>query len=262
MSTRAPGRQALVRLGLLLVLAGLWLLPWAEVQDRATGVVRTQVGAERTGLPALAALVLLWSWALAGCVARSRPALRAGEALASGALGCVVTVLLLLGHPWLPGAARAQALLPVFVPLAALGMLEGLLRVAEARGARTGAGTVATLRCAAGVFCASALLANEALAPALLACLLGVGPLAFVAGRDPEAARRSLDGLITLGGLLAGFAPTLQRVLASVPDPVAGLMPSAVGWSVLSALVVLTGATGLFAPREGSAAPTPAAPAS
>lgn len=253
MSTARPGRQAAVRLCLLVLLAGLWLLPWAEVQDRGTGVVSTQAGAERTGLPALAALVLLWAWSLAGCVARTRAALRAGEALAAGVLGALVATLLAVGHPWLPGATRAEGLLPVFVPLAAMGLLEALLRAAEARGATTGAGTVSVLRAAAALSCASALLANEAYAPALLALLLGVGPLAFLAGHDAAAARRSLDGLVTLGGLLAGFAPTLQRLLAGVPEPLAGLLPSAVGWSVLSALVVLSGATGLLAPREGPA---------
>ncbi|MFM8979184.1 MAG: hypothetical protein ACKOSS_01785 [Planctomycetia bacterium] len=244
-----------MRLALLVALGVLWLLPWAEVQDRATGVVRTQAGAERTGLPALAALVLLWAWTLAGCLARSRAALRAGEALAAGLLGALVATLLAVGHPWLPGATRAAGLLPVFVPLAALGLLEGVLRMAGARGARTGAGTVSTLRAAAALFCASALLANEAHAPALLALLLGVGPLAFLAGHDAVAARRSLDGLVTLGGLLAGFAPSLQRLLASVPEPLAGLMPSAVAWSVLAALLVLSGATGLLAPREPAPAP-------
>lgn len=257
MSAPRPGRQAAVRLCLLLLLAGLWLLPWAEVQDRVSGAVRTQAGSERTGVPALAALVLLWAWSLAACVARTRAGLRAGEALAAGALGAVACALLVAGHPWLPGGARAAGLLPVFVPLSAMALMEGLLRLGEARGARTGAGSVATLRSAAAVFCASALLANEAPAPALLALLLGVGPLAFLPGHDVGAARRSLDGLVTLGGLLAGFAPTVQRLLASVPDPLAGLMPSAVAWSVLSALVVLTGASGLFAPREGA----PAAPA-
>jgi hypothetical protein len=49
-------------------------------------------------------------------------------------------------------------------------------------------------------------------------------------------------------------------MLVSLPDPLTGLLPSAVAWSVLSALVVLTGASGLFAPAEPPA-PAPAQPA-
>jgi hypothetical protein len=56
--------------------------------------------------------------------------------------------------------------------------------------------------------------------------------------------------------LAAGFA---RRCSASWPcaGPGGGLFPSAIAWSVLAALVVLTGASGLFAQSE---VPAPADP--
>ena len=107
------------------------------------------------------------------------------------------------------------------------------------------------VRVGAGVFSAASLLANQAPGPALLVLALSVGPLAFLVGRGAPAARRSLDGLITLGALAAGFAPTLHRLLADVPPLLnPSMLPSAIAWSVLAALIVLSAASGLFAPLE------------
>jgi hypothetical protein len=253
-----------VRLVLLPALAVTWTLPWAEVQDRMTGAVYVQDGAARTGVPAVVALVLLWGWSITALVARTRRGMRTGEAASAALLGGLACALLLTGHPWLPTADRAQALLPVFGPLTLLALLDALLQRAQAgaeAGVRAGLGAV---RVAAGLFSSAALFADEAGGPALIVLAMSLGPLAFLGGRTDAAARRSLDGLITLGGLGAGFAPTMQRWLTTVPDTVAGLEPSAIAWSVLAALVVLTGASGLFAPfapEDERPAPVPPATA-
>jgi len=243
-----------LRLGLLLGLALTWLLPWADVADPVTGKSFTQSGAARTGIAALGALVLLWGLSLTALVARTRAGLLAGEAFTAAGLCAVAATLLLWKHPWLASGERAAALLPVFVPLALLSVLDGVMRLKAA-----GGGEIAAVRVGAGVFAAASLLADEAPAAAGVAFLASAGPLAFLVGRTLPAARRSLDFLITLGALVAGFAPTLQRQLALVPDPPDGLKPSAIAWSVLAALVVLTGASGLFAPAEPPSEPGSAA---
>jgi len=248
----APPSGAWVRLGLLLGLAVTWLLPWADVTDPVSGRALTQIGAARTGIAALGALVWLWGLSLTALVARTRAGLLAGEAFTAAGLCAVAATLLLEQHAWLATGERAAALLPVFVPLGLLAVLDGAMRLKAA-----GGGEIAAVRVGAGVFAAASLLADEAPAAAGMAFLASAGPLAFLAGRTLPAAQRSLDLLITLGALVAGFAPTLQRQLALVPDTAAGLLPSAIAWSVLAALVVLTGASGLFAPAEPPSEPGP-----
>ncbi len=242
----SPSGGAKARLGLLLALAVTWILPWADVLDPLSGTPLTQSGAARTGIAALGALVLLWGLSLTAILARTRAGLFAGEAFSAAALCAVACALLVGEHPWLASGERAAALLPVFAPLGLLAVLDAAMRL-KAPGS---GGEISAVRVGAGVFAAASLLADEAPAAAALAFAASAGPLAFLLGRSAPAARRALDGLITLGALAAGFAPTLQRKLALVPDPVGGLFPSAIAWSVLAALVVLTGASGLFAQSE------------
>jgi len=242
----APPGGAQARLVLLLALAVTWLLPWADVLDPLRGTPLTQAGAARTGVVALGALVLLWGLSLTVLLARTRAGLFAGEAFSAAGLSVVACVLLVSEHPWLATGERAAALLPVFAPLGLLAVLDGAMRL---RSSGSG-GEISAVRVGAGVFAAASLLADEAPAAAALACAASAGPLLFLVGRGAPAARRALEGLITLAALAAGFAPTLQRQLSLVPDPVGGLFPSAIAWSVLAALVVLTGASGLLAPAE------------
>jgi hypothetical protein len=257
-----PRAGAYARLVLVPLLALAWILPWADASEPVRGLVVTQVGATRTGLPGLAALALLWGWSLTAVCARTRAGAQAGEAFSAAGLAAGVSVLLLLEQGWLPTAERGRALLPVFVPLALLAAIDGLLRWTSARRGVAPDGSVSAVRVATGVFTAGALVADDAYGPAGLAFAIAAGPLAFLVGTSGSAARRSLDLLLTLGALAAGFAPTLWRLLERVPEPIDGLLPAAVAWSVLAALVVLTSASGLLAPADemGAPPPAPAAP--
>jgi hypothetical protein len=237
---------ALLRPALVLALAVVWLLPWADVQGAGTGGLVTQRGVERAGPAAPAALVLLWSLSLAALAGVRAAALRSGEAFAAAAVCGLAAALIATGRLGAPTAERAGTWLPIFVPLGLLALLEAGSRLAGAGSERT----IGVVRVAAAAFAAAVLALDGAWAPAAFAGWVALAPLAFVRARDAHAERRGLEGLALLAALLAGFAPTLAQRLATLPAPVGGIGVAAVGWSVLAALVVLISTAGLLAPRE------------
>ncbi len=241
----APPARAWARLALLALLAGAWLLPWADVQRVSDGLAEREAGTARTGAVGFSALVVLWGLSLTALCAGTRRGLLAGEAFTSGTLALAVAGLLALGHPWVPGGEQRAGWLPVFGPLALLALLDGGARLVAAR-----AGEITWVRVGAGVFVAASLASDAQWLPAALAGWIALAPLAFLPRRGAAAARRGLEGLLTLAALAAGFAPTLHRGLVAVRDPVGSLFLTAVVWSLLAALVVLTGASGLFEPAE------------
>lgn len=234
------------RLALVLALAVVWLLPWADTLSPTTGATQTQRGAERTGMAGLSALLVLWGLLLTTHMARTRRGVLAGEAFTHALLAGLVTLLLALEHPWLAAGERAAAWLPVFAPLALLAALDGATRLSSAR---TGC-EITAVRVGAGLFAAASLAAGKAWLPAALAAWIAGAPLVFLAGRSRAAAGRALEGLLVGGALGAGFAPALQRLLVRMPDAIGGMRPTAIAWSVLAAIVVLNACSGLLAPSE------------
>lgn len=243
----APPARPWVRLGLLLLLAGAWVLPWADVQRPQDGQSERELGVARTGAVALAALVVLWGLSATVLVARSRRGLRAGEAFTAAALAVVVAVLLAVAHPWIPGGEQRTGWLPVFGPLALLAALDAVTRL----WARVG-NEITGVRVGAGLFVAGSLVSDAQWLPAALAGWLALAPLAFLPRRGAGAARRGVEALVALAALAAGFAPTLQRQLLTVREPIDGLFLTAIVWSLLCALVVLTGASGVFEPSDAA----------
>jgi hypothetical protein len=239
------------RLGLVLLLAVAWLLPWADVLDAVTGRAVRETGAARLGGVGPAVLVVLWGLALATLCGRTRRGLQAGEAFSAAALAAMTAGLLLAGHPWITGGRVQQdAWLPIFLPLAALAALDGWTRLASPA---TGS-EITAVRVAAALFAAGALAADRQALLAGIAGWIGAAPLAFLLGRGGPAARLVLEALIVVAALTAGFAPTLRRWMGEVREPIGGLALPSVAWSALAATVVLTGISALFAPREPDAA--------
>lgn len=241
-----------MRLVLLLLLAVAWLLPWAQVHDAFTGGTRSESGAALMGGVGVAALVVLWSLALATLLGRTRRGLLAGEAFGAAALAGATGALLLLGHPWIPGAAKHAQWIPIFLPLAALAALDGATRLASP----TTGSEITAVRAAAALFAAGALAADHQALPAGLAAWIGGAPLLFLTGRGGPAARLALEALIATAALAAGFAPTLYRWAAGAEGPTRPLLLASVAWYALAALVVLTGVSALFAPRDAEPAGT------
>jgi hypothetical protein len=244
-----PGARLGIRLGLVLALAAAWLAPWADVLEGTTGLPVRETGAARTGAVALGALVLLWGLALGSIAARSRRGLMATEAFSSAAVAAAAGALLLAAHPWLVQEDQGTRWLPIFLPLAALALLDGWTR---ARNPATGC-EITAVRVGAGLLAAAALAADGHALPAGFAAWVALAPLAFLLGKSGHAARLTVEGLVLVAALVAGLAPALLRAAGqTVREPIGGLFLTAFAWSALCAVVVLTAAAAFFAPAAES----------
>lgn len=244
-----PAPRAWLRLGVLLAMGVLWLLPWVEVQALGTGLRTPEAGAARTGAVALAGLIVAWGLGLTVGLARTRGGLRAGEAFTACALAGAVSLLLFLEHPWIPGGDRRAGWLPVFLPLALLAALEGVTRLrAPASG-----GEVAAVRMGAGLFAAGTLAADERWLLAALAGWVALAPLLFLRVRTAGGARRAIEALGVPAGLVLGFALSLNRRVVTLRIPLDDSSSSSalvLAWCVLAAVVVLLAAAGLLDPED------------
>jgi hypothetical protein len=250
MSEGAGRPRARLMLGLLLVLLALWCVPWADVL-RVDASVGAQSGAERTGMPAMAALLVAWGLGATLLVARGARGLRLGAAGTEAGLALAVGVLLARGHAWIPGGHLRASWIPVFLPLGALALLEAATLATRSPAARG----VAALRAWAALVAVASLGASGALLPAALAAWHALSPLALRGVEDEEPLRRRLYALLLLAAVAAVFAPPAQARLVDLP-PVVVAYASRFAWTVVSIAAVLVALDGVWRP-PGERPPPP-----
>lgn len=238
--------RARARLVVAALAIAVWMLPW-----RSDG----RTGPELTGAPALLAFVAVWGLAATTLLARTRRGLLVGEAVTSAAFAVAMTALVTAPHPWLPPPDRSATCLPIFAPLAALGLLDAASRL---RRPPLGA-EVAVIRAVTALLCAGALFVAWDPLPAAAAAWLGVAPLAAVGPATARGARRAVEGLLLLACVALFLAPELHPVIAAAGDARADVETGTpwpfVFWLLVAALAVLAG-RGVLLP-EGDATPPP-----
>ncbi|MGE0193347.1 MAG: hypothetical protein AB7T63_15050 [Planctomycetota bacterium] len=238
-----PARDRL-RLILLLVLVLVWVLPsWGRAQ--VGDGFREQIGALRTGAAAALGLLILGGLAATSLLARTRTALRAGLAATHAVVAAVMTVLLLIEHPWVPGGALRSAWVPVFAPLALLAALDAWRSAIDP----DHGDLLGWARALSGLFAAGAFYVASAPIPAGVAAWLGLGGFAALRAGSARGVRRVLETLVVLAGLVAGGAPQLQARFVGV-DPLEAATHGWPGyvWVVLCAVVATTGVDGVLRP--------------
>lgn len=238
-----PARDRL-RLILLVILVLVWVLPsWGRAQ--VGDGFRDQIGALRTGAAAALGLLVLGGLAATSLLARTRTALRAGLAATHAVVAAVMTVLLLLEHPWVPGGALRSAWVPVFAPLALLAALDAWRSAADPQHGDL----LGWARALSGLFAAGAFYVAGAPVPAGVAAWLGLGGFAALRAGSARGVRRVIEALVILGGLVAGGAPQIQARFVGV-DPLETASHGWPGyvWVVLCAVVATTGVDGVLRP--------------
>lgn len=234
-----------LRLLALLVLVVLWTVPtWvtAQVED---GVV-DEKGAVRSGIAAALALIALWGLAATSLASRRLRGLRVGGALTDAVIALATTGLLVVGHPWIPGGDLREAWVPIFGPLALLGVLDALVAWK-----RPGAGhEIAVIRAGAALFAAAALAIDAQWIPAGIAAWLAVSPLMFVRLERAGSARRSLEAFALVAAAVAGLAPWIHRNAVGW-NPALGspLTVPVYLWCITAAFLVTTAIDGLMRPE-------------
>ncbi len=234
--------RARARLLLVLALAGLQLMPW----------LGAATGAARCGAAAALPLVVLLALSATLLLARARRGLVVGEASAAGALAAAVAALVASGHPWLEAPDRAATWVPIFGPLALLGLLDAVTRARSDAIRRE----VAVLRGGAALVAGGALFVGlEVLGAASALWIAGTAWLAN-APRTARGARRGLELAALVGAVLLFLAPELS---GTTQGPVA---ESATVWAFLHRLacvaLALLGIRGVIWPEGTPAVASPA----
>jgi hypothetical protein len=237
-----------VRLVALVLLLGLWLLPWAEVQTPQGDTVRPR-WAEHTGVVGGLALVALWGACATSLLATTRRGRRLGAALTDAAVAFATTGLLAVLHAWIPGGAHRETWVPIFAPLGILAALDAFVVAAR----REAGGEITFLRAAAALFAAAALVVKAEWVPAGIAAWLGASALAFGLGKAPGAARRALETQVLLAGCFAILSPVLHAAVFGEVTPVREYPFVRWGWTLLALGVAATGAFALAGPSSARA---------
>lgn len=237
-----------VRLVVAAVAVAVWLLPW-----RSDG----RTGPALTGAPALLAFVAVWGLAAATLVARTRRGLLVGEAVTSAALAVAMTALVTAPHPWLPPPDRSATCLPIFAPLAALGLLDAASRL---RRPPLGA-EVAVIRAVTALLCAGALFVAWDPLPAAAALWLGLAPLAVVRPASARGARRATEALLLVATVVLFVAPELHPAVVGAGRDAAAEVETAtpwpfVFWLVVATLAILAGRGVLLPERDPASGPS------
>lgn len=237
-----------IRLGVVAVAIGVWLLPWRS-DDTA--------GPTLTGAPALLAFVAAWGLAATALLARTRRGLLVGEAVTSAGVAAALTALVFAPHPWLPPPDRSATCLPIFGPLTALALLDAVSRL---RRPPLGA-EVAVIRAVTALLCAGALFVAWDPLPAAVAAWLAIAPLAVLRPATARGARRAVEALLLGAALVLFLSPELHpAVVGAAPDVKAEVETGTpwpfVFWLVVATLVILTGRGVLLPePSDGPGAP-------
>lgn len=239
------GRDRL-RLIALLVLVALWIGPvWVTVQVGDASAEES--GAVRSGITAALALLALWGLAATSLGARTVRGLRIGGALTDAVVAGTTTILLVVGHPWIPGGVLREAWVPIFLPLTLLALLDAFLIARRSEATYD----ISVIRAVAALFAAGALAINTDWIPAGIAAWLGIAPLMFLKLRTPREARRSLEMFVLVAGAAAGLAPFVQKTVIGWNPAVGGkdLSVWVYLWCVTAALIVTTAIDGMLRPE-------------
>jgi len=240
--------RARARLVIAALAIAVWMLPW-----RSDGTT----GPELTGAPALLGFAVVWGLAATALLAHTRRGLLVGEAVTSAALAAAMTALVKAPHPWLPPPDRSATCLPIFAPLAALGLLDAVSRL---RRPPLGA-EVAVIRAVTALLCAGALFVAWDPLPAAVALWLGLSPLAVVGPATARGARRAVEALLLVACIVLFVAPELHpAVVGAGPDVRAEVETGTpwpfVFWLVAAALATLSG-RGVLLPEPDVLLPEP-----
>ena len=180
------GRLPRLRLVLLALLAGAWVLPWLGDEN----------GPDRTGAVGALALAAAWGLAATALLAKTRRQLAIGEAATSCAVATLMTWLVVSRHPWLSGPDQRASWVPIFGPLAALSALDLVVRIT-----RPSAGIeVTVIRAGAAIVAGFSLIVALQGVPAGVALWVGLAPVAV---HWPKTARGAVRGREALALLAA-----------------------------------------------------------
>jgi hypothetical protein len=241
-SADSRGRWRLVALG---VLVAFWIAPWSQVQGER-GTVHEERWSSRVGVLGFLALTALWGLGATTIAASTRRGLRIGAAFTDAAVAAVATGFLLLGHEWIPGGDVREAWIPIFGPLAFLALLDATLLLASSE-----APEVTVIRAGAALVAAAALYVHLSWLMAGVALWLGLSPLLLRAAR-PLAVRRTVEGMLLAGSVVALVAPTVHRAIFGAVVPVEEGVTTVYGWYVTALVVAGLSVAGLVRP-EGPA---------
>ena len=170
-------------------------------------------GLDRTRAPGAFALAAAWGFAATLRLARTRRGLATGAAATDAVVAALATALVATGHPWLPSAELRPTWIPIFGPLAALGLLDALVRWR-----RLGGGEVAAIRGVAAFVAAGAFVVAWQPVPATVALVLGASPFAVLLPKTAKAVRRGIEALAAASTAALFLAPSAARLLGGVPD--------------------------------------------
>jgi hypothetical protein len=250
-------RRERTRLALLLAATLVWLQPWLGAER----------GPHAGGAPAFLGLVAAWGLALAALLARTRRGIGYGEAAAAAAVAGALALLLASAHPWIAGGERRASWIPIFAPLALLGLLD--LSVRLRRPAATGDGEglggpgreITAIRGGSALLAAAALVVALEPLPAATAAFLGTVPFLVHWAGTARAARRALEAASLVAAVVLVAAPDLHA--AGRPASFSAVAPTL--WPYLWRVVTLglagVALLGVLSPEDRTAAVPFAAPA-
>jgi hypothetical protein len=252
----AAGRER-VRLALLLVATLAWLQPWLGAER----------GPHAGGAPAFLGLVAAWGLALTAHLSRTRRGIGNGEAAVAAAVAGALAILLASSHPWIPGGERRVSWIPIFAPLALLGLLDLSVRFRRPAAGADGDGHDVPGREITAIRAGSALLAAVALVvaleplPAATAAFLGAVPFLVHWAATARAARRWLEAASLAAAVALVAAPDLHA--AAAPADFTALAPTLWPylWRVLTLGLAGVALLGVLSPGDRAAAASVASPA-
>jgi hypothetical protein len=240
-------RRERARLVLLVAATIVWLQPWLGAER----------GPHAGGAPAFLGLLAAWGLSLSALLARTRRGIGNGEAAVAAAVAGALAGLLAASHPWIPGGERRSSWIPIFAPLALLGLLDLSVRV---RRSESGLGReITAIRGGSALLAAAALVVALEPLPAVTAAFLGAVPFLVHFTATARAARRALEGASLVAAVVLVAAPDLHAAgrAASFSAVAPTLWPYV--WRVLSLGLAGIALVAVLAPEDRTAlVPSPA----
>jgi hypothetical protein len=241
-------RRERARLALLVALTLAWLGPWLGAER----------GPHATGAPALLALCAAWGLALTGLLARTRRGTGHGEAAVAALVAGVLAALLAARHPWIPDAERRSSWVPIFAPLALLGVLDLAVRL---RGPlESGLGReITAIRGGSALLAAAALVVALEPLPAATAAFLGATPFLVHFASTARGARRALEVASLAAAAVLLAAPDLRAAAGEAGFAAVAPTLWPYVWRVLAAALAAIAVAGVVSPEgRAEAPPSPA----
>jgi hypothetical protein len=227
-------------------LTAAWLQPWLGAER----------GAHAAGAPAFLGLLAAWALALTAFLARTRRGVGYGEATTAAAVAAALAALLAARHPWIPGGERRSSWIPIFAPLALLGLLDLSMRMRRpAAGEVEGGREITAIRGGSALLAAAALVVALEPLPAATAAFLGATPFLVHWAATARGARRAIEGAALLVAVVLVAAPELAARPASFAAEAPTLWPYV--WRVLSLVLAGFAVVAVLAPEGPAADPSP-----